>query len=137
MEEAIDETPDVYIPAIVDLAGDPMRISIGETAGIQLTRFVPRPEGVPAERASGEIAVLTDTMITQSQRFMTTLPSSPKDFAFYQSQRMRAAAPVGDAEEELAAFDTEAAPVDAFAEDAEPDFVLVDPDADPIERPSS
>ena len=65
---------------------------------------------------------------------MTTLPSSPKDFAFYQSQRMRAAAPVGDAEEELAAFDTEAAPVDAFAEDAEPDFVLVDPDADPIEE---
>ena len=43
VEEAIDETPDVYIPAIVDLAGDPMRISIGETAGIQLTRFVPRP----------------------------------------------------------------------------------------------
>ena len=88
---------------------------------------MPRPEGVPAERASSEIAVLTDTMITQSQRFMTTLPSSPKDFAFYQSQRMRAAAPVGDAEAELAAFDTEAAPVDAFAEDAEPDFVLVDP----------
>lgn len=128
------EVPDVYIPAIVDLAGDPMRISIGESFGAQLTRFVPRPEGVPPERASGEIAVLSDTMITQSQRFMTTLPSSPKDFAFYQSQRMRAAAPVGDAEAELAAFETDVAPVDTF-EDAEPDFVLVDPDADPIEAP--
>ena len=132
-EEA--EAPAVYIPAIVDLAGDPMRISIGESFGAQLTRSVPRPEGVPIERASGEIEVLADTMITQSQRFMTTLPSSPKDFAFYQSQRMRAATTVGDAETELAAFDTEAAPVDAFAEDAEPDFVLVDPDAEPIEQP--
>jgi murein DD-endopeptidase MepM/ murein hydrolase activator NlpD len=134
-EVALDEAPDVYIPAIVDLAGDPMRISIGESFGGELTRSVPRPDGVPLDRASGEIAVLTDTMITQSQRFMTTLPSSPKDFAFYQSQRMRAATTVGDAETELAAYETETVTPDAFAEDAEPDFVLVDPDADPIEQP--
>src|SRR5688572_11612184 len=42
----IAEAPAVYIPAIVDLAGDPMRISIGENFASQLTRFVERPEGV-------------------------------------------------------------------------------------------
>lgn len=129
--EVIDAAPDVYIPAIVDLAGDPMRISIGENLGVQLTRTVPRPEGVPPDRAAGEIAILSDTMITQSRRFMATLPSSPKDFAFYQSQRMRTA-PTGDAQLELAAFDTVSV-TDTFEEDAEPDFVLIDPDADPTE----
>ena len=82
----------VYVPAIVDLAGDPMRISIGG-GNTQLTRVVARPVQLPLDRAFGDIAVLADTMITQSQRFMTTLPSSPKDFAFYQAQRVSAPPP--------------------------------------------
>jgi murein DD-endopeptidase MepM/ murein hydrolase activator NlpD len=80
---------DVYVPAIVDLAGDPLRISIGEGGSQQATRTVPRPASVPAERVTGQVALLDDTMITQSQRFMTTLPSSPTDFAFYQAQRVQ------------------------------------------------
>jgi murein DD-endopeptidase MepM/ murein hydrolase activator NlpD len=80
---------DVFVPAIVDLAGDPLRISIGEGGGQQTTRSVPRPAAVPVDRVTGQVALLDDTMITQSQRFMTTLPSSPTDFAFYQSQRVQ------------------------------------------------
>ena len=87
------DAPDVYVPAIVDLAGDPMKISLGDASDVaRATRFTPRPEGVSAERVIGEIAILSDTMIAASQRFMTTLPSSPKDFAFYQSQRLGATA---------------------------------------------
>lgn len=89
----------IYVPAIVDLAGDPMRISLGGAAGAQATRFVPRPVQLPPDRAYGDIAVLADVMITQSKQFMTTLPSSPKDFAFYQAQRVQAAPAPAEAAE--------------------------------------
>lgn len=82
----------VYIPAIVDLAGDPMKISLGDDFGAaQATRYVPRPDTLPQARATEQIALLQDVMVTSSQRFMTTLPSSPNDFAFYQSQRYQPA----------------------------------------------
>jgi murein DD-endopeptidase MepM/ murein hydrolase activator NlpD len=84
----------VFVPAIVDLAGDPMKISLGNSASLQLTRYLPSPPTLPPERVtSGQLAVLSDTMITTSQRFMTTLPSSPNDFALYQAQRVRVPAP--------------------------------------------
>jgi murein DD-endopeptidase MepM/ murein hydrolase activator NlpD len=83
-----------FVPAIVDLAGDPMKISLGNAANIELTRYVPRPPTLPPDRVtSGQLAVLSDTMITTSQRFMTTLPSSPNDFALYQAQRVRVPKP--------------------------------------------
>lgn len=85
--EIADEPVAVYIPAIVDLAGDPMRISLGDSVVNEVTRYVRRPEQIPVQRVAGDVAVLSDVMITTSQRFMTTLPSSPKDFALYQSQR--------------------------------------------------
>ncbi|KRA53060.1 peptidoglycan DD-metalloendopeptidase family protein [Devosia sp. Root635] len=85
----------VYIPAIVDLAGDPMTISLGLDTGQEPPlRLLPRPPDLPADRVANQVAVLTDVMITSSQRFMTTLPSSPSDFAFYQAQRQVAAIPV-------------------------------------------
>lgn len=94
---AADIAGPIYVPAIVDLAGDPMRISLGGGGDTQLTRYVARPVQLPADRATGDIAVLTDVMIAQSQEFMTILPSSPKDFAFYQAQRVAARSPVAPA----------------------------------------
>ena len=79
----------VFVPAIVDLAGDPMKISLGGVTGAdQAKHTLPRPDGVPQTRAADQIVLLSDTMVTASQRFMTTLPSSPQDFAFYQAQRI-------------------------------------------------
>lgn len=84
----------VFVPAIVDLAGDPMKITLGGVAGgEQAKRIVPRPDGVPVTRVADQVVLLADTMVTASQRFMTTLPSSPQDFAFYQAQRVAAPAP--------------------------------------------
>ena len=36
---------------------------------------------------SAEIEVLSDVMLSTSERLMTTIPSSPEDFAFFQAQR--------------------------------------------------
>lgn len=91
--EEIAEQP-VFVPAIVDLAGDPMRISLGDDIGqAQRLHMVPRPAALPADRVVTQVALLSDVMISSSQRFMTTLPSSPSDFAFYQAQRHAAPAP--------------------------------------------
>ncbi len=85
--EGTDEAPPmVFVPTLVDLAGDPLRISFGGSAGTS-TRTVQLPDAVTADRATGPVIVLSDAMIATSQRFMTTLPSSPRDFEFYQSQR--------------------------------------------------
>ena len=91
--EDIAEQP-VFVPAIVDLAGDPMRISLGDDMGqAQRLRFIARPTTLPAERVVAQVALLSDVMISSSQRFMTTLPSSPSDFAFYQAQRQAVPVP--------------------------------------------
>lgn len=87
----------VFVPAIVDLAGDPMRISLGDDMGqAQRLRLVARPAALPPERVTTQVALLSDVMISSSQRFMTTLPSSPSDFAFYQAQRQAASVPTPD-----------------------------------------
>lgn len=131
--EPIEEAggaPAVYIPAIVDLAGDPMKISLGDDAAVQVTKYLRRPDEVPVDRVNSDVALLMDVMITTSQRFMTTLPSSPKDFALYQSQRMTMT-PVVQREPESVPTATE--PVDPV----EP--VAAEPSVDPaaIVEPTS
>ena len=84
--------------AIVDLAGDPMIINIGRDPGnLPKTRKVPRPEQLLFPGISSEITVLSDSMLSSSERFMTTLPSSQEDFAFFQAQRSAAASPLPEA----------------------------------------
>jgi murein DD-endopeptidase MepM/ murein hydrolase activator NlpD len=84
----------VFVPAIVDLAGDPMIINIGRSPGdLPKTRKVPRPERLLFPGISSEVTVLSDSMLSSSERFMTTLPSSQEDFAFFQAQRSQPAAP--------------------------------------------
>lgn len=79
----------VFVPAIVDLAGDPMTISLsrGGDAGPR-TRQIARPDDLVLPGISPQITVLSDTMLSSSERFMTTIPSSQEDFAFFQAQRI-------------------------------------------------
>ncbi len=93
-DPAAAEQP-VFVPAIVDLAGDPMIINIGRDPGnMPKTSEVPRPEKLLFPGISDQITVLSDSMLSSSERFMTTLPSSPEDFAFFQAQRSRPPPPV-------------------------------------------
>ncbi|MBC8130722.1 MAG: peptidoglycan DD-metalloendopeptidase family protein [Rhizobiaceae bacterium] len=85
-EQALAETP--YVPAIVNLAGDPLVITLEGGASRQsIVRLVEPPEGIDEVEAGEPLGVLVDTMLSSSERFMTALPSSPEDFAFFQAQR--------------------------------------------------
>lgn len=100
-EQAADVPTDaaVYVPAIVDLAGDPMWITMSKEAGAQSKlRKLARPADLNQFNVSAQIEILSDTMLSSSERFMTTIPSSQEDFAFFQAQR--AAAP-GDLSQDL------------------------------------
>jgi murein DD-endopeptidase MepM/ murein hydrolase activator NlpD len=80
-----------FVPAFVDLRGNALRISLSSSADAEDKKSVrQRPVGVPPERAPGNVVVLADTMVAASQRFMATLPSSPQDFAFYQTLKVSA-----------------------------------------------
>ena len=90
--EMPDDAP-VYVPAIVDLAGDPMWITMSREAASK-GRSVVRPVALASENGiSPRIQVLADAMLSTSERFMTTIPSSQEDFAFFQAQRAAAVAP--------------------------------------------
>ncbi len=90
--EDIPEDAAVFVPAIVDLPGDPMLISLSRDAAAPKVRSAPRPADLLEPGISPQIDVLSDTMLSSSERFMTTIPSSQEDFAFFQAQRTAAAA---------------------------------------------
>lgn len=85
-----DDVP-VFVPAIVDLAGDPMVINLaGADGGAPKLRSAARPADIVEPGVSDRVLILDDTMLSASERFMTTIPSSPEDFAFFQAQRVAA-----------------------------------------------
>ncbi|MET0596675.1 MAG: peptidoglycan DD-metalloendopeptidase family protein [Mesorhizobium sp.] len=114
--EMPDDAP-VYVPAIVDLAGDPMWITMSREAASK-GRSVVRPAALAGESGiSPRIQLLADAMLSTSERFMTTIPSSQEDFAFFQAQRAAAVPPA--APQEGAAPDLQpGAAVDAGGEAA-------------------
>jgi murein DD-endopeptidase MepM/ murein hydrolase activator NlpD len=83
------DTP-VYVPAIVDLAGDPMWINL-ERGTSTKARSIARPPELGEAGISPRIEILSDAMLSSSERFMTTIPSTQEDFAFFQAQRAAAA----------------------------------------------
>ncbi len=89
--EGVDDEPFIgFAPAIVDLAGDPLIISIGQGGdGVPKIRPIARPPDITDQRVSEKLQVLADTMLSSSERFMTTLPSRQQDFAFFQAQSGR------------------------------------------------
>jgi murein DD-endopeptidase MepM/ murein hydrolase activator NlpD len=93
----------VFVPAIVDLAGDPMSITIGtDPSQLPRVREVPKPADLVEPGVPETIEILSDVMLSSSERLMTTIPSSPEDFAFFQAQRT-AYVPAGPAAGEPAA----------------------------------
>ncbi|CDX51300.1 conserved exported hypothetical protein [Mesorhizobium plurifarium] len=85
-----DVPPDasVYVPAIIDLAGDPMWITLAPDADTATKgKTVARPAELDSSGASPQIEILSDVMLSASEKFMTTIPSTQEDFAFFQAQR--------------------------------------------------
>lgn len=103
--EGVDDVPadaSVYVPAIIDLAGDPMWITLAPDAGAATKgRVMPRPAELDQAGVSPQIEILSDVMLSASEKFMTTIPSTQEDFAFFQAQRKTAAAPSGDLQNDL------------------------------------
>ena len=74
----------------VDLPGDPLIIRLGEAGGANSkVHDVPVSDELKQPALPANVAVLSDIMLSSSQRIMA-LPSSPEDFAFFQSQSARA-----------------------------------------------
>ena len=79
-----------FVPTIVDLAGDPLIISIGRGGdGLPKVRKIATPINLLDQRVAEKLHVLADVMLSSSERFMTTLPSRQQDFAFFQAQSGR------------------------------------------------
>lgn len=96
VSEGIEDIPSdaaVYVPALVDLAGDPMWINLsGGGDAAPRTHSIERPPALSQPGISPRLDVLSDTMLSSSERFMTTIPSTQQDFAFFQAQRTAAPA---------------------------------------------
>ncbi|MEZ2331250.1 M23 family metallopeptidase [Mesorhizobium sp. RCC_202] len=95
--EGMEDVPadaSVYVPAIIDLAGDPMWITLAPDADTATKgHAVARPAELDSSGASPQIEILSDVMLSASEKFMTTIPSTQEDFAFFQAQRQGAAKP--------------------------------------------
>ncbi|MBN9547486.1 MAG: M23 family metallopeptidase [Alphaproteobacteria bacterium] len=95
--EGMDDVPpdaSVYVPAIIDLAGDPMWITLAPDADTATKgKTVARPAELDSSGASPQIEILSDVMLSASEKFMTTIPSTQEDFAFFQAQRQAAPKP--------------------------------------------
>ncbi|MBZ9857254.1 M23 family metallopeptidase [Mesorhizobium sp. CA13] len=103
--EGADDVPadaSIYVPAIIDLAGDPMWITLAPDAGAATKgRVLPRPAELEQAGVSPQIEVLSDVMLSASEKFMTTIPSTQEDFAFFQAQRNTPDAPSSDLQNDL------------------------------------
>ncbi|WP_027168475.1 M23 family metallopeptidase [Mesorhizobium sp. WSM3224] len=96
VEDMEDVPPDasVYVPAIIDLAGDPMWITLAPDADTATKgHTIARPAELDSSGASPQIDILSDVMLSASEKFMTTIPSTQEDFAFFQAQRQAAPKP--------------------------------------------
>ncbi|TIR30874.1 MAG: M23 family metallopeptidase, partial [Mesorhizobium sp.] len=103
--EGTDDVPadaSVYVPAIIDLAGDPMWITLApDTGGATKSQVIPRPAELDQAGVSPQIEILSDVMLSASEKFMTTIPSTQEDFAFFQAQRQTAPAPSNELQNDV------------------------------------
>lgn len=102
--EGTDDVPadaSVYVPAIIDLAGDPMWITLAPDSGAATKgKVIPRPAELDQAGVSPQIEILSDVMLSASEKFMTTIPSTQEDFAFFQAQRQTPAPPSSDLQDD-------------------------------------
>ncbi|MER8373608.1 M23 family metallopeptidase [Mesorhizobium sp. M1406] len=103
--EGVDDVPadaSVYVPAIIDLAGDPMWITLAPDADTTSKgHSIARPADLDQAGVSPRIEILSDVMLSASEKFMTTIPSTQEDFAFFQAQRQTAPSPSDDPQDDL------------------------------------
>ncbi|MER8461536.1 M23 family metallopeptidase [Mesorhizobium sp. M1396] len=103
--EGVDDVPadaSVYVPAIIDLAGDPMWITLAPDADTTSKgHSIARPTDLDQAGVSPRIEILSDVMLSASEKFMTTIPSTQEDFAFFQAQRQTAPPPSDDPQDDL------------------------------------
>lgn len=103
--EGVDDVPadaSVYVPAIIDLAGDPMWITLAPDAdATSKGHSIARPTDLDQAGVSPQIEILSDVMLSASEKFMTTIPSTQEDFAFFQAQRQTAPPPSNDLQDDL------------------------------------
>src|SRR5262245_21274987 len=83
------EQKPVFVNPIIDLAGDPLIIRLGDAseANGKLREVDVKPE-LKQAALPDSVEVMSDVMLSSSERIMA-LPSSPEDFAFFQSQSAR------------------------------------------------
>ncbi|MER9654776.1 M23 family metallopeptidase [Mesorhizobium sp. M0152] len=103
--EGVDDVPadaSVYVPAIIDLAGDPMWITLAPDAdATSKGHSIARPANLDQAGVSPQIEILSDVMLSASEKFMTTIPSTQEDFAFFQAQRQAAQPVSNDLQDDL------------------------------------
>nr|WP_244867995.1 M23 family metallopeptidase [Vannielia litorea] len=76
-----------FVAAFVDLAGDPLIIRFSDN-GEDTKKKLQAPSTIGGTRAPrGELLLVSDVMVSTEARFVTTLPSSQEDFAFFQLQK--------------------------------------------------
>jgi hypothetical protein len=87
----------VYVPTIVDLPGDPMWITLANGNSEETKKVaVAKPAGLADPAVSSRLEMVSDTMLNSSEHFMTTIPSTQQDFAFFQAQRNAPSPPSGE-----------------------------------------
>ena len=87
-DESASETP-AFQSDIIDLAGDPLRISGLDEDGQRKTKlkFYVAPRVLGRFGVTGNIGFFHESILPSGSDLMVTLPSSQRDFAFYQSQK--------------------------------------------------
>lgn len=145
VEEAADPDAPTYQSDIIDLAGDPLRITLPEESESKAKlRYYVAPRVLARYGVTGNIGFFHDRILPSGSELMVTLPSSQRDFAFYQSQKVDAGEatrvasemmsaeqavveqPTGDPEMPDAAVETVSTDEAAIAVEAEADFAGTD-----------
>lgn len=83
--------------ASLDLPGDPLVLQLGQTGSSGAPLRLPRPEALPAIRGTGEVLRVQAPLLEPGERLVLNLPTSPEDFAIFQTQRQRRTHPVREA----------------------------------------
>ena len=77
-----------YVPKVLDLMGDPLSITLEQGRAAETrARPIERTQALERFVPTGQVYLLSDTMVTSSERFMANLPSTQEDFAFFRAQQ--------------------------------------------------
>jgi murein DD-endopeptidase MepM/ murein hydrolase activator NlpD len=117
--------PIVVASTNVDLPGDPLIIRLGGSADANSkVHDLPVSDDLKQPALPDNVAILSDIMLSSSERIMA-LPSTPEDFAFFQSQSARARPPASVAPAPDAQGSADQNTDDTAADDPNADEVLV------------